>query len=138
MAPAQMPADCFPEPLQSQVTSPRCLCALPRAAIAAAGDEAAGPCQHTGICYFRWTWPTTKALQTLAHISQAALEQQQTLRLQHGEGAKPLSWIWGSFLQPQSVAEVRSCPWGAAQHLMLTLGAGLLQCDGDMGTGGGE
>lgn len=105
MAPAQMPADCFPELLRSQVGSPRCLCCLTRAAIAAAGDKAAMPClkgrgcpvlsASAGICYFRWTRPATKASQTLAHISQAALEQWQTLRLQRGEGAKPLSWIWG-------------------------------------------
>lgn len=33
------------------------------------------------------------------------------------------------------MAEVRGSPWGTAQHLVLTLGTGLLQCDGDMGTG---
>lgn len=83
-----------------------------------------------GICYFRWTQPTTKALQTLAHIRQAALEQQQTLRLQRGEGAKPWGWIWGSFLQPQSVAEVRSCPCARSWHRL----AAVWRWQGDRGS----
>lgn len=41
------------------------------------------PCQRAGICYCRWTRPTTKTLQNLDHISQAALEWIWILRLQH-------------------------------------------------------